>query len=145
MDYAASISTAVLGEGLVPAGTADLLIRHHKTGAARIAMSLPTGAHVLHLAAAACLFNDLHTAATLAGLSLGPVAVRADGGFDETMTASTGIRLEVDISGDADPEELRTLVLETFEVSTVACVLRRSTSVEITEIDARTTAPGDLA
>ena len=142
MDFAARIATAEAGEGQVPVGTADLLIRHHKTGAARIAMSLPTGGHMLHLAAAVCLFNDLHTAAALAGLSLGPVAVRADGGFDETMTASTGIRLEVEISGDADPEELRRLVLETFEVSTVACVLRRSTSVEITDIHARTTAPG---
>lgn len=140
MDFAASIATADAGDGPAPVGTAGLLIRHHKTGAARISMSLPTGGHVLHLAVATCLFNDLHTAAKLAGLSLGPVTVRADGGFDETMTASTGIRIKVEISGDADPEELRTLVLETFEVSTVACVLRGTTSVEITEIDARTTA-----
>ncbi|NUP74493.1 MAG: OsmC family protein [Sinomonas sp.] len=140
MDFAASISTAGSSGNEVPAGTADLLIRHHKTGAARISVDLPTGGHVLHLAAATCLFNDLHTAARRAGLGLGPVRVWADGGFDETMTASTGIWLKVEISGDADPEELRTLVLETFEVSTVACVLRRSTSVEIMAINARTTA-----
>jgi hypothetical protein len=71
------------------------------------------------------------------------VAVWADGGFDDTMTSSTGIVLEVEISGEADPEELRTLVLETFEVSTVACVLRGSTSVEIAGIRARTTTASD--
>jgi organic hydroperoxide reductase OsmC/OhrA len=139
MDFAATIATADPRDEPVPARTADLLIAHHKTGAARISLALPTGGHVLHLAVATCLFNDLHTAAGRAGLSLGPVTVRADGGFDDTMTASTGIFLNVEISGDADPEELRTLVLETFEVSTVACVLRGSTSVEIAGITARTT------
>lgn len=141
MDFAASIATPDAGQDRAPADPADLLIRHHKTGTARISIALPTGGHVLHLAAATCLFNDLHTAAARAGLQLGAVRVRADGAFDDTMTESTGIQLAVEISGDADPEELRTLVLETFEVSTVACILRRSTSVEITGITARTTTP----
>jgi uncharacterized OsmC-like protein len=139
MDFAASISTADATEGRAPVSTRDLLVEHHKTGSALISMSLPTGGHVLHLATATCLFNDLHTAAARAGLRLGPVKVWADGGFDDTMTASTGIRLKVEIGGDADPEELRTLVLETFEVSTVASVLRNSTSVEITGITVRPT------
>jgi uncharacterized OsmC-like protein len=144
MDFAASISTADPHGDPPPVRTAGLVIGHHKTGAARISMAHPTGGHVLHLAAATCLFNDLHTAASRAGLQLGPVTVRADGGFDDTMTSSTGIRLDVEISGDADPEELRTLVLETFEVSTVACVLRRSTTVEIAGIAARTTTASDF-
>jgi organic hydroperoxide reductase OsmC/OhrA len=143
MDFAASISTADSQGQPAPVSTAGLTIRHHKTGAARISIAYPTGGHLLHLAAATCLFNDLHTAASRAGLRLGPVAVWADGGFDDTMTSSTGIVLEVEISGEADPEELRTLVLETFEVSTVACVLRGSTSVEIAGIRARTTTASD--
>ncbi|MCH6469198.1 OsmC family protein [Sinomonas terrae] len=141
MDFAASIATAEAGGDRAPAETSSLLIRHHKTGAAHVSISLPTGGHVLHLAAATCLFNDLHTAAAQRGLRLGPVAVHADGGFDDTMTSSTGIRVTVEISGEAAADELRTLVLETFEVSTVACVLRRGTSVEIAGITARTTTP----
>ncbi|MEA5453613.1 OsmC family protein [Sinomonas sp. JGH33] len=139
MDFAASIATASPDDARIPVPTADLLIQHHKTRAARVSVGVPTGGHMLHLAVATCLFNDLHTAAARAGLSLGPVAVRAAGGFDETLTSSTGIVLEVEVTGDADPEELRTLVLETFEVSTVASILRESTSVEITHITARTT------
>ncbi|WP_334170411.1 OsmC family protein [Sinomonas sp.] len=145
MDFAASIATAETGGERSLAETSSLLIRHHKTGAARISIGLPTGGHMLHLAAATCLFNDLHTAAAQRGLRLGPVSVRADGGFDDTMTSSTGIQITVEICGEAAADELRTLVLETFEVSTVACILRRATSVEITDITARTTAPSGSA
>ena len=50
-----------------------------------------TGGHLLHLAAAGCVLNDLYREAAALGLELKGVRVTAAGGFDTATWQSTGI------------------------------------------------------
>src|SRR5229473_2924100 len=65
-----------------------------------------TGGHLLHLAAAGCVLNDVYREAAVLGLELKGVRVSATGGFDTGTWASTGITYSVDISSDAPASEL---------------------------------------
>ncbi len=77
-----------------------------------------TGAHVLHLAVAACVLNDLHREAQSRGVPINGVRVEAQGEFGEDW-ASTGITYRVEVDSPADPagiEELITLVDQLAEI-----------------------------
>ena len=50
-----------------------------------------TGGHLLHLAAAGCILNDLYVEATALGITLNGVCVSAGGRFDTATSQSTGI------------------------------------------------------
>jgi uncharacterized OsmC-like protein len=50
-----------------------------------------TGGHLLHLAAAGCVLNDLYREAEALGIELKGVRVTAAGGFDTATWRSTGI------------------------------------------------------
>jgi uncharacterized OsmC-like protein len=65
-----------------------------------------TGAHLLHLAVAACVLNDLYREAATCGLQLDGVRVDAEGSFDQDTWRSTGItyRVQVDSPTAADGE-----------------------------------------
>jgi uncharacterized OsmC-like protein len=68
-----------------------------------------TGAHLLHLATAGCVLNDLYREAAGLGIRLDGVRVSASGGFDEAW-ASTGIRYAVELSSPARAEDLAQLL-----------------------------------
>src|SRR5258708_12766403 len=51
-----------------------------------------TGGHLLHLAAAGCVLNDLYREAAALGIELAGVRVTAAGGFDTATWQSTGIQ-----------------------------------------------------
>jgi hypothetical protein len=72
-----------------------------------------TGAHLLHLATAGCVLNDLYREAGALGIDLDGVRVTARGGFDEEW-ASTGIAYAVELDSGADPVEAQKL-LETVD------------------------------
>jgi hypothetical protein len=61
-----------------------------------------TGGHLLHLAAAGCVLNDLYREAAALGLELKGVRVTAAGGFDTATWQSTGIGYSVEVSSDAN-------------------------------------------
>lgn len=73
-----------------------------------------TGGHLLHLAAAGCVLNDLYREAAAAGIELNGARVTASGGFDTATWQSTGIGYEVELSSDAPAGELAHL-LETVD------------------------------
>jgi hypothetical protein len=50
-----------------------------------------TGGHLLHLAAAGCVLNDLYREAATLGIALAGARVTAAGGFDTSNWQSTGI------------------------------------------------------
>jgi hypothetical protein len=50
-----------------------------------------TGAHLLHLAAAGCVLNDLYREAQALGIRIDGARVRAIGDFDTETWTSTGI------------------------------------------------------
>jgi hypothetical protein len=60
-----------------------------------------TGAHLLHLAAAGCVLNDVYREADRLGVAVRGVRVVATGGFDPRTWQSTGIGYSVEV--DADP------------------------------------------
>lgn len=50
MDFAASISTVDSAGAARAVPTTDLVIEHHRTGAAEVSLAVPSGGHLLHLA-----------------------------------------------------------------------------------------------
>lgn len=60
-----------------------------------------TGGHMLHLAVAGCVLNDVYREAAALGIEVKGVRVTAAGGFDTATWQSTGIDYSVEVSSDA--------------------------------------------
>ncbi|MFJ5217201.1 OsmC family protein [Streptomyces sp. NPDC088354] len=88
-----------------------------------------TGGHVLNLAVAACVLNDLYREAEAAGLELRGVRVRAEGGFDPSVWRSTGISYAVEIDSDEPPARLEALIAAVDEVAEIPRALRQGAAV----------------
>jgi hypothetical protein len=68
-----------------------------------------TGAHLVHLAVAGCVLNDLYREAAGLGVQLDGVRVCAAGDFDGDWH-STGIDYTVELDSPADPAQLAGLL-----------------------------------
>lgn len=88
-----------------------------------------TGAHLLHLAAAGCVLNDLYREAQRMGVELDGVRVRARGRFDTATRSSTGITYDVDLDSGAAPEDLERLKAFVDDVAEIPRALRSGTTV----------------
>ena len=91
----------------------------HRWTAQGVAVQAPfTGAHLLHLAAAGCVLNDVYREAERLGLSVAGVRVMASGEFDTTSWKSAGIVYAVEVDGPAvdDVELLLAAVDEVAEI-----------------------------
>ena len=97
---------------------------------------MASGGHVLHLALAQCVFNNVLRIAKDRGLQLSELSVEADGDFDAAGTASTGIDCSIELAGDTDRSELAAVAEAAFHDSTVVAVLRRGGTVELTSVQA---------
>jgi uncharacterized OsmC-like protein len=91
-----------------------------------------TGAHLLHMAIAGCVLNDLYREAAASGVDLRGVRVSAEGGFDTDTWASTGITYSVEIDSDASTDELARLLATVDEVAEIPRALRAGTTVRRT-------------
>ncbi len=113
----------------------QVVLQHHWTEGIQIDAQPLTGGHLLHLAVAGCIFNDLFHVAADRGLRLTDVRVSATGGFDgEERTVSTGITYQVSVSGVASEEELRALVTEVDRIASIPEVIRRETVVSLSGV-----------
>ena len=88
-----------------------------------------TGGHLLHLAAAGCVLNDLYREAAALGIELNGARVTAAGGFDTATWQSTGISYAVQISADAPADELAHLLETVDEVAEIPRAIRSGTTV----------------
>lgn len=88
-----------------------------------------TGGHVLNLAVAACVLNDLYREAAAGGLELRGVRVRAEGGFDTALWRSTGILYTVEIDSEAPREQVAALIATVDEVAEIPRALRQGAEV----------------
>jgi uncharacterized OsmC-like protein len=88
-----------------------------------------TGAHLLHLAAAGCVLNDLYREADALGIHLNGVRVSAAGGFDTSTWTSTGITYSVDVDSEAAPAELARLLEVVDEVAEIPRAVRAGATV----------------
>jgi uncharacterized OsmC-like protein len=121
----------------------DLVVVHHLAGRARICAEVLSGGHLLHLAVAGCLFNDIVREAGSRGIAVTDLVVQARGGFGGEPTTSTGITYSVELAGDAPEEELRRLVADCEQVAAIPHTLRRGTQVQADAVMVRGTAEPD--
>jgi uncharacterized OsmC-like protein len=113
-----------------------VVLKHRRAGGVQIddAESL-SGGHLLHLAVATCVFNDLYYLAAERGIRLTDVHVAASGGFvGEEPTISTGITYRVSVSGEASDEQLQELVSEVDKIASIPDVVRRGTTVSLSDV-----------
>lgn len=94
-----------------------------------------TGGHLLHLAVAGCVYNDLFREARARGITLSHVEVTADGGFSGDPCASTGIDYAVHVEGHASTEQLNELLAHVELVAEVPSAIRLGGEVRLTTAD----------
>ena len=93
-----------------------------------------TGGHVLHLAVASCILNDIYREAAALGIGVTGVRVTAAGGFDTATWQSTGIDYSVDVSSDAPADRLAHLLAVVDQVAEIPQAIRAGATVHrITE------------
>jgi uncharacterized OsmC-like protein len=139
--YAATVRIAAEGSGPGSLPTA-VVVQHHRVPRVEWGVETATGGHMLHLALAQCVFNNVTRLARDRGIRLAGADVTADGGFDSEGTASTGIACEIEVSGDASEANLEDLAREAFAGSTVVAVLRRAGRVELASVKVLTVGAG---
>ena len=89
-----------------------------------------TGAHLLHLAAAGCVLNDVYREAAALGVGVDGVRVVAAGGFDASTWQSTGIDYSVEVSSDASPDQLAQLLEVVDQVAEIPRAIRAGAAVQ---------------
>jgi uncharacterized OsmC-like protein len=106
---------AVVGAGSLQSTAAGLVRFPHRWTATGVTVETSfTGAHLLHLAAAGCVLNDVYREAEHLGIDVRGVRVTASGDFDTDTWRSTGISYAVDVDSPASSTELGRL-LETVD------------------------------
>jgi hypothetical protein len=78
-----------------------------------------TGAHLLHLAAAGCVLNDVYREAERLGITIHGVRVHAWGGFDTESWRSTGIGYDVEVDSPAPAKGVDALLAAVDAVAEV--------------------------
>jgi uncharacterized OsmC-like protein len=88
-----------------------------------------TGGHLLHLAVAGCVLNDVYREAAALGIELTGVRVTAAGGFDTGTWQSAGIEYAVEVSSAAPAEQLARLLQVVDEVAEIPQAVRAGAAV----------------
>ena len=108
---------------------AAFTVTHHLTDRAELRSEVLSGGHLLHLAVAGCLFNDILRAAQARGITVTDLRVTADGDFSGDPLTSTGITYAIDIAGEAPDEELERMVADVEAAAAILHTLRGGTEV----------------
>jgi uncharacterized OsmC-like protein len=94
-----------------------------------VAVQAPfTGAHLLHVAVAGCVLNDLYREADRAGLAINGVRVTASGSFDDDWHAS-GIEYAVALDSRLSDQQVEELISVVDEIAEIPRALRAGTTV----------------
>jgi uncharacterized OsmC-like protein len=129
--YEASVETADDGSSGEP-GPIVVELRSARTGQrAQFSFDEFTGGHLLHLAVAGCVYNDLFREGAKRGITPSRVRVFADGGFEGEPCSSTGIGYHVEVEGDASESELRDLISYVEAIAEVPSVIRLGAQVRL--------------
>ncbi|HEY3926049.1 MAG TPA: OsmC family protein [Acidothermaceae bacterium] len=88
-----------------------------------------TGAHLLHLAAAGCVLNDVYREAERLDVPLDGVRVTAAGGFDTDTWESTGIEYVVDLDSSASQADLDAVLEAADSTAEIPKSIRAGASV----------------
>jgi uncharacterized OsmC-like protein len=88
-----------------------------------------TGGHLLHLAVAGCVLNDVYREAAALGIELAGVRVTAAGGFDTAPWQSAGIDYAVEVSSSAPAGQLAHLLQVVDELAEIPQAIRAGATV----------------
>jgi uncharacterized OsmC-like protein len=107
----------VVGAGTLQGSAGDVVRFPHQwtSGGVTVEASF-TGAHLLHLAAAGCVLNDVYREAERLGVVVHGVRVIASGDYDTETWQSTGITYSVQVDSPASIDDLEE-VLEAVDAS----------------------------
>jgi len=114
---------------MMPASGAVVRFPHRWTPGGVTVEADFSGAHLLHLAAAGCVLNDVYREAAPLGIELKGVRVTAAGGFDTATWQSTGIDYSVEISSDAPAGQLAHLLEVVDQVAEIPQAIRAGATV----------------
>lgn len=129
--YEAVVETADDGT-LNDAGPLVVEFRNPRTRRrAQFSLGEFTGGHLLHMAVAGCVFNDLFREAHARGITLSQVKVSAGGGFAGHPCASTGIEYQIHVEGDGSEADLEQLVAYVEEIAEVPSAIRLGGQVRL--------------
>ena len=92
-DFSAAVAAGTLRETV----RADATLHSSRVGGDVAVQAEFTGGHMLHVAIASCVLNDLYREAAPRGVQLDGVCVTASGGFDPATAESTGIQYVVEV------------------------------------------------
>jgi uncharacterized OsmC-like protein len=88
-----------------------------------------TGGHLLNLAAAGCVLNDVYREAARLGIEIDGVRVSAAGGFDTDDWRSTGIDYSVEVRSPASADQVAHLLDIVDAVAEIPRALRQGAPV----------------
>ncbi len=117
-----------VGAGTMMTGSA-IRFPHQWTPGGVTAEADFTGGHLLHLAVADCVLNDLYREAAALGIELKGARVVAAGGFDTAAWRSTGIGYSVEVSSDAPAGQLAHLLEVVDQVAEIPQAIRAGAAV----------------
>lgn len=122
---------AVVGAGTLQS-TAGGVVRfaHRWTSEGVTAEAAFTGAHLLHLAAAGCILNDVYREAERLQMRIDGVRVTASGSFDSETWQSTGIAYAVDIASPEPAEQVDALLAAVDSVAEIPRTIRAGATVD---------------
>jgi uncharacterized OsmC-like protein len=113
-----------VGSGTLMSDSAAVRFPHRWTPEGVAVEADFTGGHLLHLAAAGCVLNDVYREAERLGIDVNGVRVTAAGGFDTASWQSTGIGYSVEVSSNASADELAHLLEVVDEVAEIPRAIR---------------------
>ncbi|HEU5483717.1 MAG TPA: OsmC family protein, partial [Microlunatus sp.] len=120
----------VVGAGTLRSAAAGAVSFPHRWTAEGVTVDAAfTGAHLLHLAVAGCVLNDVYREALELGIEIGGVRVSATGDFEAGTWSSTGIGYEVEVDTTAVAVELDALLKRVDDVAEIPKSIRAGASV----------------
>lgn len=123
----------VVGAGTLRSPAPGAVQFSHRWTEAGVSVESPfTGAHLLHLAIAGCVLNDVYREAQNVGLVIDGVRVTARGGFDTGAWASSGIAYTVEVDSTASPADVEALLRIVDGVAEIPKAVRVGAPVERT-------------
>jgi uncharacterized OsmC-like protein len=121
----------VVGAGTLRSTSTDAVNFPHRWTAAGVTVEAAfTGAHLLHLAAAGCVLNDVYREAERLAIPVRGVRVVGSGGFDTDTWRSTGIGYSVEVDSDVEPKDLDALFRVVDSVAEIPKSIRAGASVQ---------------
>jgi uncharacterized OsmC-like protein len=121
----------VVGAGTLRSTAADAVTFPHKWTAEGVTVDAAfTGAHLLHLAAAGCVLNDVYREAENRGIAVRGVRVSASGAFNTETWQSTGISYVVELDTTAPAAAIDELLRRVDSVAEIPKAIRAGASVD---------------